>query len=389
MQPGSLDPVASDRLSHAEKSFTSDLSINEFALLHGAGFEPIELVMGVSVYHVGFQFSGMRQQQELGVLTEATYRARWNAMARMQAEADALKADGIVGVRLNWRHHGEGGEHLEFMAVGTAVRYTAKPGAFRRPNGQAFSSHLSGQDMVTLLRSGFSPVAFVMGNCVFHIAVQGFMQTLKQIGRNMEMPQWTQGNYQARELAMSRMQSEAERDGATGVVGCISRSPTMRGACTRSSTTRPGRPYAAPAAGKPSRRRSCCPWITDDPFRRGAGEPNHRRRARRPRRSRVGGQRFRQPSGVIHTAARRGLFRSNPERIQIGDWRYEVAHDGRLLAAHMVNGIVIAEDILAADAVGPHVSRALGQIVSRYGPTVIPNINAAVEILGTSTGYRY
>ncbi len=146
MQSSSLDPVASERLSHAEKSFTSDLSINEFALLHGAGFEPIELVMGVSVYHVGFQFSGMRQQQELGVLTEATYRARWNAMARMQAEADALKADGIVGVRLNWRHHGEGGEHLEFMAVGTAVRYTAKPGAFRRPNGQAFSSHLSGHE---------------------------------------------------------------------------------------------------------------------------------------------------------------------------------------------------------------------------------------------------
>ncbi|KZS72302.1 hypothetical protein A4G29_25490 [Mycobacterium kansasii] len=93
--------------------------------------------------------------------------------------------------------------------------------------------------------------------------------------------------------------------------------------------------------------------------------------------------------GVIHTPARRGLFRSNPERIQIGDWRYEVAHDGRLLAAHMVNGIVIAEDILAAEAVGPHVARALGQIVSRYGPAVIPNINAAVEILGTSTGYRY
>jgi uncharacterized protein YbjQ (UPF0145 family) len=45
------------------------------------------------------------------------------------------------------------------------------------------------------------------------------MQTLKQMGRNTEMPQWTQGNYEARELAMSRMQAEAERDGATGVVG--------------------------------------------------------------------------------------------------------------------------------------------------------------------------
>ncbi|QNI07021.1 DUF5073 domain-containing protein [Mycobacterium kubicae] len=93
--------------------------------------------------------------------------------------------------------------------------------------------------------------------------------------------------------------------------------------------------------------------------------------------------------GVIHTPARRGIFRSNPERIQIGDWRYEIAHDGRLLAAHMVNGIVIAEDILLADAVGPHLARALGQIVARYGGAVVPNINAAVEILGTSSGYGY
>ncbi len=108
MEPGSLDPVASERLSHAGKSFTSDLSINEFALLHGAGFEPIELVMGISVYHVGYQFTNIRQQQELGVLTEATYRARWNAMARMQAEADSLHADGIVGVRLTWRQSRRG-----------------------------------------------------------------------------------------------------------------------------------------------------------------------------------------------------------------------------------------------------------------------------------------
>lgn len=214
-----LDPVASERLSHADKVFTSDLSISEFAILHGSGFEPLDLVMGVSVYHVGYQFAGIRQQSELPVLTEATYRARWNAMARMQAEADSLGADGVVGVRLEWRQHGAESEHLEFIAVGTAVRYTPKPGSFRRTNGQAFSSHLSGQDMATLLRSGYAPVAFVMGNCVFHIAAQGFLQTLRQMGRNVEMPQWTTGNYEARELAMSRMQSEAERDGASGVVG--------------------------------------------------------------------------------------------------------------------------------------------------------------------------
>ena len=218
-ESNSLDPVAAERLSHAGRIFTSDLSINEFALLHGAGFEPMELVMGVSVYHVGFQTSGLRQQQELTTLTEAMYRARWNAMSRMQAEADALGADGIVGVRLEWRPHGAAGEHLEFLAIGTAVRHAAQPGSFRRPGGQAFSSHLSGQDLVTLLGTGHAPVAFVMGNCVFHIAAQGVLQTIKQMGRNVEMPQWTQGNYEARELAMARLAAEAERDGASGVVG--------------------------------------------------------------------------------------------------------------------------------------------------------------------------
>jgi len=85
--------------------------------------------------------------------------------------------------------------------------------------------------------------------------------------------------------------------------------------------------------------------------------------------------------GVVLTPARKGLFRSQPERIQIGDWRYEVTPDGRLSAAHVVNGIVLAEEVLAAAAVGPHVARALGQVVSHYGPTLMPNINAALEVL--------
>jgi hypothetical protein len=90
--------------------------------------------------------------------------------------------------------------------------------------------------------------------------------------------------------------------------------------------------------------------------------------------------------GVVHTPARRGMFRSAPERVEIGDWRYEVAADGRLAAAHVVNGIVIAEDALDAGEVGPHIARALGQIVGRHGTTVLPHIDAAVEALQASVG---
>lgn len=95
---------------------------------------------------------------------------------------------------------------------------------------------------------------------------------------------------------------------------------------------------------------------------------------------------FARVPGVIHVPARRGLFRSEPERIQIGDWRYELAKDARLHTAHVVNGVVIAEETLAAGVVGPHVARALEQVVTRYGATAVPSIQAAVEALRVSCG---
>ncbi len=90
--------------------------------------------------------------------------------------------------------------------------------------------------------------------------------------------------------------------------------------------------------------------------------------------------------GVTHTAARKGMFRSQPARLQIGDWRYEVTPDNRLSAAHVVGGIVIGEEVLLADAVGPHLARSLGQIVARHGSAVMPNIDAAVDALIAGAG---
>ena len=90
--------------------------------------------------------------------------------------------------------------------------------------------------------------------------------------------------------------------------------------------------------------------------------------------------------GVTHTAARRGIFTSQPARLQIGDWRYEVTADHRLLAAHVVGGIVIGEEVLLADAVGPHLARSLRQLVARHGSAVVPNIDAAVDALSAGAG---
>lgn len=205
--------------SAAGRCFTSDLSVNEYVLVRELGFEPQGLVMGTSMYHVGIQVARWGQSQELGVLTQAMYSARELAMSRMIHEAVLLGADGIVGVRLELNSFAGGPEIMEFLAVGTAVRSAANPGAYRGPDGRPFTSDLSGQDFFTLGKAGLFPVSFVMGTCVYHVAHQSAMQTLRQTGQNVEMPQFTQAVYDARELALGRMQTEAERLGSTGIVG--------------------------------------------------------------------------------------------------------------------------------------------------------------------------
>ena len=64
-EPEQYDPTSTagvpehgvERLTRMrERSFfTSDLSVNEFLLEKAAGFEPLGLVVGSSIYHIGFQ----------------------------------------------------------------------------------------------------------------------------------------------------------------------------------------------------------------------------------------------------------------------------------------------------------------------------------------------
>src|SRR5437879_11529506 len=166
--------------------FTSDLSVNEFLLVRQAGFDPLGLVVGSSIYHIGFQQSNWNQNQEMDVLTQAMYHARELAMTRMEEEADQLGADGIVGVRLDVGRYEWGADLAEFIAIGTAVKH--REGVLHRaPNGRPFTSDLNGQDFATLLRAGYRPVGMCMGSCVYHVAHQGLRGFFSKIGQNVEM----------------------------------------------------------------------------------------------------------------------------------------------------------------------------------------------------------
>jgi uncharacterized protein YbjQ (UPF0145 family) len=223
--PNDLPAHARERLismrgkDEQHRLFTSDLSVNEFLLVKEAGFDPVGMVVGCSMYHIGYQWAGINQNTEMTVLSQAMYHARELAMSRMEEEADALGADGIVAVRLTAKHMEWEPNMAEFVAIGTAVKARDPEISYRTLDNKPFTSDLSGQDFWTLLRAGYRPVGLVMGNCVYHVAYQGMGQWFKNLGKNVEMTNFTQALYDARELAMERMQSEAEHLKAQGIVG--------------------------------------------------------------------------------------------------------------------------------------------------------------------------
>jgi uncharacterized protein YbjQ (UPF0145 family) len=203
--------------------FTSDLSVNEFLLIREARFRPLGLVLGSSVYHVGLQAQSWRVSQELDALSRVMSRARELAMTRMRKEAMALGADGVVGVRLDTQTHDFGSDIAEFVAIGTAIKAESKAGggarSWRSNKDQPFTSNLSGQDFCALIRAGYAPLGMVVGSCVYHVARQQLGKVIGTVGRNVELGQFTRALYDARELAMGRIQAAARALAAEGIVG--------------------------------------------------------------------------------------------------------------------------------------------------------------------------
>src|SRR5437868_7708921 len=93
-----------------------------------------------------------------------------------------------------------------------------RPEAQSMAGGRAFTSDLSGQEFWLVVDKGYQPLGLVLGNCVYSMgAVGGFLAGLKGMIRG-EVEQYSRLMYEARELALSRMQAEADALGADGVV---------------------------------------------------------------------------------------------------------------------------------------------------------------------------
>lgn len=114
-----------DALGQLTRPVTSELTGEELWNLTQMGYAPLRLVLGTSVYALGLaggimaMFSSLARG-EVDAVTQLVYEARENCLEHIRNEAQALQADGVIGIKVFVYEISRG--LVEVMAIGTAIR---------------------------------------------------------------------------------------------------------------------------------------------------------------------------------------------------------------------------------------------------------------------------
>jgi len=198
-------------------SILTGLSGNEMYCLHQKGLQPGDLVVGNSVWSLGFISSVASALKtiaggEVHQYTEMIHNGRQCAFDRMRKEAQQRGGIGITGVSSELINHPVG---TEFLSIGSCIRRegTESVGELE------FSTSADGQGLYCQLDCGFRPIQFVFGNVAYSVGLSGgVMGTLRSFGRG-EVHEWSEVFNHTRHLALERISEQARSVGANAVLG--------------------------------------------------------------------------------------------------------------------------------------------------------------------------
>ncbi len=192
------------------------LSGNEMFCLHKKGLSAGDMVIGNSVYSIGFigsVGSGLKTMTggEVTQITSIIHDGRKSSYERMVAEAERHGGIGITGVSSELVQQMG---NVEFLSVGSCVH---QEGAKSEKLG--FSSSADGQELYCQMDSGFRPIKFVFGNVAYSIGIGGGIGGMFKSLQRGEVPQYSQVFNETRHLALIRIADEARNAGANSVIG--------------------------------------------------------------------------------------------------------------------------------------------------------------------------
>jgi uncharacterized protein YbjQ (UPF0145 family) len=211
--------------------FSSQLSIDGFALCQPAGVVPVSQVMGSCVFYLGStsiraniyptrRSHGQVRGGELTGITAGFNDARRQALERLRAHALACGAHAVLDVRVRRQHLDSPAQSVEYIASGTAVRIQG-----RNPPAELALVALSLDDYWKLVQAGYEPVGIAAASLVYETAPSlDAMRALAGMrysqGRaTREIPEFSATVSGAIGIAVARAGESARRWKADHIVG--------------------------------------------------------------------------------------------------------------------------------------------------------------------------
>lgn len=195
------------------------LSGNELYCMREKGFEPGNLVIGNSVFALGFVggiASGLRTIAggEIHEITSIIKEGRQLAYLRMVEEARRHVGEGVTGVTSQLIFHDS---NIEYLAIGSTIHRVGE-GKPHAPD-HVFSTSANGQALYCQLDCGFEPVQFVFGNVAYALGLAGGIMGSLRSMKSGEVIEYSQMLNKTRHLALQRIAQEAKEAGANAVLG--------------------------------------------------------------------------------------------------------------------------------------------------------------------------
>jgi uncharacterized protein YbjQ (UPF0145 family) len=191
------------------RAVTSDLSVDEALLLHSIGWEAVDVVFGASVVSIP-PMVWTWGSGEIAPASDAHNQAVRSAAAHLGEQCSAVRGHGVVGVRVEvevQRHH------VDVELTGTAVRPVRG-----KDRNLPFVSDLSARDFTLLHNAGWGPIGLAFGASFVYAPRRSMGTTMRQSSQNVELTNFTEAMYAAREAGMEHMQRSALDMGAQGIV---------------------------------------------------------------------------------------------------------------------------------------------------------------------------
>lgn len=199
-------------------AIVTGLSGNELFCLKQKGYAPGNLVIGNSVFSLGFVGgvrSGLKMLGggEVHQITELIREGRTQAYMRMTEEARRHVGTGVTGVTSQLIFHDT---NIEYLSIGSTIHHSDS----QKPNQEhCFSTSANGQELYCQLDCGFEPVQFVFGNVAYALGLGGGIMGALRSLKSGEVHEFSGMLNKTRHLALERISREAKDAGANAVLG--------------------------------------------------------------------------------------------------------------------------------------------------------------------------